>query len=214
MSSPTFNPFLMGCIGALAPEIIRIYNLRLSPTLRWSWSYLLFSFPFILLGGFMAYILEPTTSYAAFYTGVSTPFIVTTLVKDSEHIAKPAAGTVKDRRTDDPVEAVTVLRVERRSAAIAIEVDSRSGMNMGVYPAGVDRRWVLVEPRNFVSFFRHGLLRGKPRSRSRMKTATQCGARFFCQGRRPVIGRHPLCARATNPNGSKDGTVMPDCKQK
>ncbi|MEL7331223.1 MAG: hypothetical protein AAFN12_03195 [Cyanobacteria bacterium J06560_2] len=32
----------------------------------------------------MAYILEPTTSYAAFYTGVSTPFIVTTLTKDAE----------------------------------------------------------------------------------------------------------------------------------
>jgi len=84
MDYPTFNPFLIGCIGALAPEIIRLYKLRFNPSVRWSWSYLLFSIPFILLGGFMAYILEPTTSYAAFYTGVSTPFIVTTLTKDAE----------------------------------------------------------------------------------------------------------------------------------
>lgn len=83
----TLSPFLIGCIGALAPEIIRLYKLRLHPSMKWSWSYLLFSFPFILLGGFMAYILEPATSYAAFYTGVSTPFIVTTLAKDSERDA-------------------------------------------------------------------------------------------------------------------------------
>ena len=88
MTPSTFNPFLIGCIGALAPEIIRLYKLRLSPTLRWSWGYLFFSIPFVLLGGFMAYILEPTTGYAAFYTGVSTPFIVTTLTRDSEREAQ------------------------------------------------------------------------------------------------------------------------------
>lgn len=97
MSSPTFNPFLIGCIGALAPEIIRVYKLRLSPAVRWSWGYLLFSFPFILLGGFMAYILEPTTSYAAFYTGVSTPFIVTTLAKDSEREARAIQDLTRDK---------------------------------------------------------------------------------------------------------------------
>ena len=36
----------------------------------------------------MAYILEPTSNYAAFYTGVSTPFIVTTLAKESEREAQ------------------------------------------------------------------------------------------------------------------------------
>lgn len=88
MNHPTFNPFLIGCIGALAPEIIRLYKLRFSPTVRWSWGYLVVSAPFVLLGGFMAYILDPATSYAAFYTGVSTPFIVTTLAKDSERDGK------------------------------------------------------------------------------------------------------------------------------
>ena len=97
MSSPTCNPFLIGCIGALAPEIIRVYKLRLSPTVRWSWGYLLFSCPFILLGGFMADILEPTTSYAAFYTGVSTPFIVTTLAKDSERDARAIRDLTRDK---------------------------------------------------------------------------------------------------------------------
>ncbi|MEM9215431.1 MAG: hypothetical protein AAGD25_13930 [Cyanobacteria bacterium P01_F01_bin.150] len=88
MTTPTFHPFLIGCIGALAPEIIRLYKLRTSPAVRWSWDYLLVSIPFVLLGGFMAYILEPTSNYAAFYTGVSTPFIVSTLAKESEREAQ------------------------------------------------------------------------------------------------------------------------------
>ncbi len=88
MTYLTSNPFLIGCIGALAPEIVRLYKLRSSPVVRWSWGYLLVSAPFVLLGGFMAYILEPATSYAAFYTGVSTPFVVTTLAKDSERDAR------------------------------------------------------------------------------------------------------------------------------
>jgi len=97
MNHSTFNPFLIGCIGALAPEILRLYNLRLKPDFQWSWGYLIFSFPFILLGGFIAYILEPTTSYAAFYTGVSTPFIVTMLAKDSEREAKTIQRLSRDK---------------------------------------------------------------------------------------------------------------------
>ncbi|NEQ29858.1 MAG: hypothetical protein F6K04_02455 [Leptolyngbya sp. SIO4C5] len=98
MTHLPFNSFLVGCIGSLAPEIIRLYKLRLNPTLRWSWGYLLFSIPFVLLGGFMAHILEPTTSYAAFYTGVSTPFIVTALAKDSEREAGAIQRLTRDKQ--------------------------------------------------------------------------------------------------------------------
>ncbi|MFG6094040.1 hypothetical protein SPB21_02260 [Leptothoe sp. ISB3NOV94-8A] len=98
MNYPTFHPFLIGCIGALAPEIIRLYKLRSSPIVRWSWDYLLVSIPFVLLGGFIAYILEPTSNYAAFYTGVSTPFIVTTLAKESEREAQAIQHLIKENQ--------------------------------------------------------------------------------------------------------------------
>ena len=123
MNSPTFNPFLIGCIGALAPEIIRVYKLRLSPTVQWSWGYLLFSVPFILLGGFMAYILEPTTNYAAFYTGVSTPFIVTTLAKDSERDAQAIRDLTRDK---ERLEAELSHRQQSPTVAVA-ESDNTSG---------------------------------------------------------------------------------------
>jgi hypothetical protein len=166
MSSPTFNPFLMGCIGALAPEIIRIYNLRLSPTLRWSWSYLLFSFPFILLGGFMAYILEPTTSYAAFYTGVSTPFIVTTLVKDSEHDARAIRNLAQDQ---ERIKA-ELSHLQQRSPIPSVESDHASGhsalrgtgqASSDVFPTSMNHTTNRYSPRSLSRRFRHRPLLAK-----------------------------------------------------
>jgi hypothetical protein len=83
MSLPTLNTFVIGCIGATAPEIVRLYNLRSEPRFQWSWGYLLYSIPFILLGGFIAWILEPSSKYAAFYAGISTPVLVTAVAKNS-----------------------------------------------------------------------------------------------------------------------------------
>ncbi len=83
MSLPTLSTFVIGCIGATAPEIVRLYNLRSEPRFQWSWGYLLYSIPFILLGGFIAWILEPSSKYAAFYAGISTPVLVTAVAKNS-----------------------------------------------------------------------------------------------------------------------------------
>jgi len=83
MSLPTLNTFVIGCIGATAPEIVRLYNLRSEPRFQWSWGYVLYSIPFILLGGFIAWILEPSSKYAAFYAGISTPVLVTAVAKNS-----------------------------------------------------------------------------------------------------------------------------------
>ena len=88
MNTQELSNFVIGCIGALAPECIRLYKLRFNPNFRWSWGYLLLSIPFVLLGGFVAWILEPTSKYAAFYAGVSTPVIVTTIARDSEEVQK------------------------------------------------------------------------------------------------------------------------------
>ena len=81
------SSFLIGCVGAIAPEILRLYKLRSSIRITWSWSYVLVSIPFILLGGFVAYILEPQNYYAAFYSGIGTPFIVNAIAKETQQAA-------------------------------------------------------------------------------------------------------------------------------
>lgn len=83
MDTETWRVFLVGCVGAIAPEIVRLYHLRFQPNLRWSWGYILFSVPFVLLGGFVAWILEPSNNYAAFYSGISTPVLITTIAKNT-----------------------------------------------------------------------------------------------------------------------------------
>jgi hypothetical protein len=89
-----FETFGVGCIGAAAPEIVRLYNLRLKPEFRWSWGYLLFSIPFILLGGFVACLLEPTSKYAAFYTGISTPILISSIARNAGVTMTKAPSTV------------------------------------------------------------------------------------------------------------------------
>jgi hypothetical protein len=80
--------FLIGCTGAAAPEAWRLYNLRTQAVFRWSWGYLMFSIPFILLGGFIAWILEPTSKWAAFYSGLTAPVLLTTAMKDTAKAQK------------------------------------------------------------------------------------------------------------------------------
>lgn len=75
--------FLIGCAGAAAPEILRLYNLRANATVKWNPNYILFSIPFFLIGGFIAWIVDPPTRLAAFYSGLSAPFIITTALKDN-----------------------------------------------------------------------------------------------------------------------------------
>lgn len=166
MSFPTFNPFLMGCIGALAPEIIRFYNLHLSPTLRWSWGYLLFSLPFVLLGGFMAHILEPTTSYAAFYTGVSTPFIVTTLIKDSEHDARAIRNLAQDQ---ERIKA-ELSHLQQRPSVPSVESDHASSHSAlrgtgqvagGIFLPSANHTTNRYSPRSLSQRFRHRLSKGQ-----------------------------------------------------
>jgi hypothetical protein len=75
--------FFMGVVGALAPEIVRAYNLRLNQKFTWSWGYIILSLPFIVLGGVIAFILPATTLWAAFYAGISTPIVVNTALRQA-----------------------------------------------------------------------------------------------------------------------------------
>lgn len=82
-SDPGLTNFLIGCAGAAAPEAWRLYNLRTRRSFTWSWGYLFCSVPFILIGGFIAWCLDPTTKWAAFYSGLTAPVLLTTAMRES-----------------------------------------------------------------------------------------------------------------------------------
>jgi|GEM_PF-5405311 hypothetical protein len=73
---PEILIFAMGCIGAIAPEIVRLYKIRTKPLPRFPRSYYLISILFALLGGVVAIILPATTLWGAFYAGVSLPVLI------------------------------------------------------------------------------------------------------------------------------------------
>jgi hypothetical protein len=68
--------FLVACVGAAAPEIVRLYRLRTHPDVKFPWYYFIVSLLFFALGGVVALILPATTLWAAFYAGVSTPLLI------------------------------------------------------------------------------------------------------------------------------------------
>ncbi|MGB9831343.1 MAG: hypothetical protein ACPLSP_04630 [Fervidicoccus fontis] len=68
--------FAMGCTGAIAPEIVRLYKIRTKPLPHFPKSYFLISILFAFLGGIVAIILPATTLWGAFYVGVSLPTLI------------------------------------------------------------------------------------------------------------------------------------------
>jgi hypothetical protein len=74
--------FLLGMVGALAPELVRLYSIKSNPKeFRWSWFYLIVSMLFAGLGGLIALVLPATTYWGALYAGVSTPVLVNTILR-------------------------------------------------------------------------------------------------------------------------------------
>jgi hypothetical protein len=75
--------FLVGTVGALAPEIVRLYNLRLGRSEPITGYYLTISIIFAALGGLVAVLLPATTPWAAFYAGISTPVLINTALRQA-----------------------------------------------------------------------------------------------------------------------------------
>jgi hypothetical protein len=75
--------FLVGTVGALAPEIVRLYNLRLGKSEPITRYYLTISIIFAALGGLVAVLLPATTPWAAFYAGISTPVLINTALRQT-----------------------------------------------------------------------------------------------------------------------------------
>ena len=101
MNNPptTLAVFLCGTLGALAPEIVRLYALRRARRLaRFAPAYGLISALYAALGGALAVILPAANLYAAFYAGVTLPVTISTLMRQRKpgvtdpSPAKPAAA--------------------------------------------------------------------------------------------------------------------------
>jgi len=88
--------FLLGAVGAAAPEILRLYELRTNPDqFKWTWAYLFLTAPFLLLGGLVAVILPATTVWGAFYTGLSLPVIITAAAKKAQEGSERGVVTTR-----------------------------------------------------------------------------------------------------------------------
>ncbi|QKK30512.1 hypothetical protein FE844_013420 [Rhizobium indicum] len=93
---------ILGFVGALAPEIVRLYSIRAAPSkFRWSNFYVAVSVLFASLGGLIAWTLPATTPWAALYAGISTPAIVTLAAKKA---------TPKTRQVKGPNDRLSYLR--------------------------------------------------------------------------------------------------------
>jgi mannose/fructose/N-acetylgalactosamine-specific phosphotransferase system component IID len=73
--------FGIGMIGAIAPEVVRLYSLRSQGGEKLSGFYFGISAVFAALGGVVALILPATTLWGAFYAGISTPVVISTALK-------------------------------------------------------------------------------------------------------------------------------------
>jgi len=78
---PPLIVFGTGMVGAVAPEIVRLDALRSQSGGNFSLFYIMISIVFAALGGFVALILPATTLWGAFYTGISTPIVVSAALK-------------------------------------------------------------------------------------------------------------------------------------
>jgi len=78
---PAIMIFLCGFIGAVAPEIVRRYQLaQRGEEIIIPSHFIIVSVFFAILGGVIAIVLEAKTFYAAFYNGVSLPSLMKTYV--------------------------------------------------------------------------------------------------------------------------------------
>jgi hypothetical protein len=83
------STFLWGCLGAIAPEIVRWYRIsRHAAPDEWKRaSYWVATLGYVALGGLFATLIAQPNGYAAFVAGLSTEYAVLGVVKSA---ASPA----------------------------------------------------------------------------------------------------------------------------
>jgi hypothetical protein len=74
--------FIAGSIGAIAPEILRLYQIRMTSEIRFSKFYFVISVIYILLGGYVASIFPGLkNSFFAMCIGVGLVTTINTMAK-------------------------------------------------------------------------------------------------------------------------------------
>jgi hypothetical protein len=76
--------FIAGCIGAIAPEILRLYQMRLAEEIKFSRFYFIISGLYILIGGYVASIfpiVEGQTPFWAMCIGIGLVTTINTMAK-------------------------------------------------------------------------------------------------------------------------------------
>lgn len=77
--------FGLGCFGAIAPEIVRLYRLRLRPPRKgFSAYYWVVSCTYAITGGIVAICLPAVTLHAALYAGISAPVLISAAVRNKK----------------------------------------------------------------------------------------------------------------------------------
>jgi hypothetical protein len=92
--------FALGCIGALSPEVVRLYKLRHRPLKKFSSYYYAASGVYACLGGVVAVVLPSVTVWAAFYAGVTWPTLISTI---THHQKKSRTMFVANQRGSDNI---------------------------------------------------------------------------------------------------------------
>lgn len=97
--------FGWGCVGAVAPEIVRWFRISRS-TVPEEWkkpAYWLATALYVALGGAFATLIAQPDGYAGFLAGVSTQYAVLGVVKAAEPPQKPTAAEELTTRHVGPV---------------------------------------------------------------------------------------------------------------
>jgi hypothetical protein len=83
--------FWLGCVGAAAPEVLRLYKARMEPIFlpRHYW---VVTPLYLILGGIVALLLaQPNNPYSAFYVGASLPVLFGAIARATSHLESRGA---------------------------------------------------------------------------------------------------------------------------
>lgn len=101
------QPWIVGAVGALAPEVVRLYKRRRRPKLlRFSRAYFAVSIVYACLGGILATLLASDAAPIGwFYTGAALPFVLDAGIKSQTRRLHPDEDTPEE---PDYVEEISV----------------------------------------------------------------------------------------------------------
>jgi hypothetical protein len=87
----TRGAFAWGCLGAVAPEILRFFKIVSNgqnlPDMHWPVYSLLLVF-YVLLAGFVSIAFKPDSAWKGLWVGASLPALIATLVQTAPTLAK------------------------------------------------------------------------------------------------------------------------------